>query len=92
MTKQYSVAEARHNLAAIIHELESRAMVELTRRGERVAVLLSLREYRKLTAQRGKFWEAYEAFRTAVDLSEFNIEPALFADARDAGSGREVRL
>ena len=42
MTK-YTIAEARHNLAAIVHELEDKEQIELTRRGEPVAVLLSQR-------------------------------------------------
>lgn len=92
MTKRYSIAEARHNLAAIIHEVEHKATIELTRRGESVAVLLSFREYRRLAAKRGKFWEAYETFRSAVDLPTLNIEPDVFASVRDSTSGREVRL
>ncbi len=92
MPKQYSIAEARHNLAAIIHELERKAMIELTRRGEPVAVLLSFREYRRLTANRNKFWEAYTEFRKTIDLPRLNIEPALFDGVRDAAPGREVKL
>ena len=92
MSKQYSIAEARHNLAAIIHELERKAMVELTRRGEPVAVLLSFREYRRLASKRGKFWEAYETFRSAVDLPALNIESDVFAGVRDSMPGREARL
>ncbi|MEW6569314.1 MAG: type II toxin-antitoxin system prevent-host-death family antitoxin, partial [Chloroflexota bacterium] len=41
MTKRYSIAEARQNLAAVVHELERRARIELTRRGKPVAVMLS---------------------------------------------------
>jgi len=92
VSKQYSIAEARHNLAALVHELERKAFIELTRRGEPVAVLLSIREFRRLTANRGKFWEAYEAFRKAVDLPKLNIQPALFDGLRDSSPGREVRL
>ena len=92
MFKRYSIAEARHNLAAIIHELERKTAIELTRRGEPVAVLLSFREYRRLASQRGKFWEAYEAFRGAVNLSGLNIEPEVFDGVRDSRPGREVQL
>lgn len=89
---RYSIAEARHNLAAIIHELERKAVVELTRRGEPVAVLLSFREYRRLTTPRGQFWEAYQEFCKTFDLPKLNIEPALFEGVRDLTPGREVRL
>lgn len=90
MTDQYSIAEARHNLAAIVHELEKKDHIELTRRGEPVAVLLSMRAYRRLTAPRADFWEAYEAFRQRHDLTKLDIEPALFEGARDHSPGREM--
>jgi prevent-host-death family protein len=55
MCRRYSIAEARHDLAAIVHELEGRDLIELTRRGEPVAVMLSLKEYRRLTVGKEKF-------------------------------------
>ncbi len=90
MSRRYSIAEARHDLAALVHELEGRDLIELTRRGEPVAVMLSLREYRRLTAGRDRFWEAYGAFREAVDLARLGIEPEIFD--RDPSPGREARL
>lgn len=92
MSKRYSIAEARHNLAAIVHELEQRRHIELTRRGEPVAILLSPREYHRLSTVGGRFWEAYEAFRQTADLRQLKIEPALFADVRERAPGRDVRL
>jgi prevent-host-death family protein len=90
VSRRYSIAEARHDLAALVHELEGRDLIELTRRGEPVAVMLSLREYRRLTAGRDRFWEAYSTFREAVDLSRLGIEPEIFD--RDPSPGRETRL
>jgi antitoxin Phd len=52
MPKTYSIAEARHNLAAIVHEAERQSPVALTRRGEPVAVLLSIQEYQPLARER----------------------------------------
>ncbi len=89
MAHTYSIAEARHNLAAIVHELDRGTTVELTRRGEPVAVLLSMRAYRRLNAPRSGFWEAYQAFRQAFPLVELDIAPEVFADVRDQTSGRE---
>ena len=91
MFKRYSIAEARQKLAAIVHELEQKAMVEITRRGEPVAVLLSMREYRRLHSPNARFWQAYEAFRRQVNLSRLNLEPSIFAGLRDQSPGREVR-
>lgn len=91
MPKKYSIAEARHNLAAIVHELEHQPLVELTRRGEPVAVLLALEEYRRLKRQSGDFWSAYTAFcadQPAVEAT--NAEP--FADVRDRSPGRAIDL
>jgi prevent-host-death family protein len=90
VSKRYSIAEARHDLAALVHELEDRDLIELTRRGEPVAVMLSVREYRRLAAGREGFWDAYRAFRGSVDLSRLGIEPEFFE--RDPSPGREARL
>lgn len=90
MSRRYSIAEARHDLAALVHELEDRDLIELTRRGEPVAVMLSVREYRRLAAGRDRFWDAYRAFRGSVDLPTLGIEPEIFE--RDPSPGREVRL
>jgi prevent-host-death family protein len=92
MSGRYSIAEVRHDLAAIVHELEGRDLIELTCRGEPVAVMLSLKEYRRLTVGREKFWEAYLAFRETVDLSRLGIEPEVFEMVRDPSPGCEVRL
>jgi len=92
VSKQYSIAEARHNLAALVHELERKALIELTRRGEPVAVLLSIREYRRLTAKRGGFWSMYEAFRAATNLPQLKIELEVLDGLRDLSPGRPVRL
>ena len=89
MEKTFSIAEARHNLAALVHELEHRPRIQLTRRGKTVAVLLSVREYQRLTA--AHFWEAYTAFRTTTDLAQLDIDPAVFKGVRDQSPGREVR-
>lgn len=91
MNKRYSIAEARHDLAAIVHELEQESRIELTRRGEPVAVLVSLAEYRRLLAGKHTFWEAYSAFREHFTPAEGEVE-ALLHDTRDTAPGREPEL
>jgi prevent-host-death family protein len=91
MNKRYSIADARHDLAAIVHELEHQPAIEITRRGEPVAVLLSMAEYRRLQTRQGDFWDAYTTFQTEFtpdgdDLAE------LLHTARDRTPGREVDL
>jgi antitoxin Phd len=92
MPKTYSIAEARHNLAAIVHEAERQSPVALTRRGEPVAFLLSVQEYQRLLGKETRFWDAYTSFRNSVDLTQLDIEPRTFHDLRDSTPGREVDL
>lgn len=92
MTKQYSIAEARHNLAAIVHELEHQEAIELTRRGEPVAVLLSFNAYQRLLERQLSFWNAYMAFHESADLSQAQIETDTFDGVRDRSSGRDVLI
>jgi cellobiose PTS system EIIB component len=91
MSKRYSIAEARHDLAAIVHELEEQPRIELTRRGEPVAVLLSLTEYRRLLARQRDFWSAYTMFRAQFALEAGDTDE-LLRDTRDAAPGRELSL
>ncbi len=92
MSKSFSIAEARHDLAALVHELDHQPRIELTRRGKPVAVLMSLREYNRLTTPTRSFWDAYTTFAQATDLRRLQIEPGVFEGARDRSSGREVSL
>ena len=88
--QQFSIAEARNHLAAIVHDLDTRPFVQLTRRGKPVAVLLAIEEYERLAAGRSGFWANYEAFRATADLTQLEIDPALFAGSRDPAPGREM--
>ena len=90
MTDKYSIAEARHNLAAIVHDLDKKDYVELTRRGEPVAVLLSMRAYRRLADPKTDFWEAYQAWRQKYASLAVDIEPEIFEGVRDPSPGREM--
>ena len=93
MTEKYSITEARRNLPRLIRKAEHGETVELTRRGETVAVLVGQRTFERLTAGRRSFAEAYREFKTTVDLAELDLDPdELFAGARDPSPGRQVRL
>jgi antitoxin Phd len=82
MSRQYSVTEVRNHFASLIREVEQQTIVELTRRGKPVAVLLSIREHNRLTAPHSNFWEAYTTFRDQVNLQELSIGPDTWADIR----------
>lgn len=54
MDKDYSIAQARHDLPAIVHEVERNGRARITRRGRPVAVVLSIAEFERLLSARRK--------------------------------------
>jgi antitoxin Phd len=90
--EQYSIAEARHDLAALVRKLEEKRQIQITRRGKTVAMLLSIQEYQRLTAERKGFWNAYMEYRSAVNLSALQIDVEIFNNARSREKGREIEL
>ena len=52
MDKKYSIAEARQNLPAVVHEAERAGSVGITRRGHVVARLLAEHEFQRLVRGR----------------------------------------
>jgi prevent-host-death family protein len=68
--KKYSIAEARHNLPAIVHEAERAGAVRITRRGEVVARLVAEREFQRLAHRRHRIdWGA-----TLIDTRGFKFD------------------
>jgi prevent-host-death family protein len=93
VTKRNSIADARSNLPQLIREAEAGKTVELTRRGEGVAVLIGWKQYERLTSQRRSFSEALEDFKRQVSLAELNIDPdEVFGDVRDEDPRRDSGL
>lgn len=89
MTNTYSIAKARDQFTALVHNLEHQPLIQLTRRGKPVAVLLSIAEYERLSTPKVGFWQAYDKFRHETDLTDLEIDPSLFNE-RDSSPGREV--
>ncbi len=90
--KRYSVAEARQNFARLIRAAERGRAVEITRRGEPVAVLLSASEYLALSGERPSFVQAIDAIRERLDVDRLGIGDKEFDGLRDDSPGREVSL
>lgn len=91
MTKQYSIARARDNLARVVHEAERGDRIELTRRGKPVAVVLSATDYGRLTRKSPSFLQALHKFRERSKLEELDIDPdEIWGGLRDRSPGREV--
>ena len=91
MTDKHSIADARRNLPRLIREAEHGKTVELTRRGEPVAVLIGCRTFERLAAGRRGFVDAYRDFTTSVDVAALALDPdEVFEGVRDLTPGRDV--
>jgi len=74
--KKHSVAEARQNFARLIRSAERGEVVEITRRGKAVAVLLSATKYLALTGERPSFTEALDRLRARLGVEDLGIGDA----------------
>ncbi len=92
MSRQYSIAEARASLSAIIDQAESGQQIELTRRGKPVALVISLDEFARLQGNRPQFGEAYGEFLQTHSLSELGLNKGYFEATRSREQGRNVTL
>jgi prevent-host-death family protein len=92
MPKSYSIASARAKLASIVDEVEGGSEVELTRRGKKVAVLMSAARYARLRGESVAFMTAYETFRMAHDLAESGVDREWSHGLRQRDLGRPVKL
>lgn len=92
MSTRYSIAEARAQLPAIIGKAESGVHVELTRRGEPVAVLVSTHEFERLSGRQEPFSHSYLEFLTKFRLTEIGVNREFASSLRDSGLGRDVAL
>lgn len=92
MSHRCSIAEARASLSTIIDQAEAGMGIELTRRGKPVAVVVSLREFERLRADRPRFGDVYRNFLKKHSLREVGLEDDFLASIRGKGAGREVSL
>ncbi len=84
MRRQYSVAEAKNHLPAVIHDVEAGEPVEITRHGRAVVVMMSLAAYHRLQGARPDLWAAYEAWRArSRELTDADVD-GLTDPTRDA--------
>lgn len=92
MAKSYSVASMRAKLSEIVDEVLGGEDIEITRRGKRVAVVMSVARFARLRGDRVAFATAYESFLREHDLAQTGIEPGWAVGLRDADPGRRVKL
>lgn len=93
MAKRRSIAEARTNLPQLIRDAEAGEQIELTRRGESVAVLIGREQYERLASATRRFSEAWDEFARDADLDALNLDPdEIFAGVRDSHPGPDSKL
>lgn len=78
MENDYSIAKAKQDLPAIIHEVERTGRARFTRRGRPVAVVLSIAEFERLASFR----------RKQIKWSAATLDTQGFKFDRDAANAR----
>lgn len=92
MSRRYSIAEARSHLPAIVDQAEAGAEVELTRRGQSVAVVVSRQAFERLRGKHLHFHDAYKKFLEKYRLEDIGADDTLVSSVRDRAPGRKVSL
>ena len=92
MSHRYSIAEARSRLPTIVDEAEAGREIELTRRGQPVAVVVSCQAFERLRGRRRHFGDAYRAFLERHSLKEIGLYDEFATSTRDKTVGRNVVL
>jgi prevent-host-death family protein len=92
MKKVYSVGSARANLPGILDDVQAGRVIEVTRHGQPVAVIMSSAEYATLERRQTPFGEACTEFRQRFDVQELGLGRDYFESLRDRRPGRKVRL
>jgi prevent-host-death family protein len=90
MTLEFTIAEAKNRLSEIVHQAETGKRISLTRRGKPVAVLVSEREYARLTGKSASFWAALAEFRARTPVDQLGISKRDLNALRAAEPGRKV--
>lgn len=86
-----SIAEAKDQLPRLVHRAEAGETVRIMRRGRPVAVLVSEREFARLSAPRRSFSEFLESWRAEMIAGGIEFaEPGDFEEVRNNAPGREA--
>ena len=88
---EMSIAEARNALTKLVRQTERGEHVHITRRGNRVAVLVSSEEYERLESGEPKmdFWQAIEEWRAQSDFDWPELSPEEVDKWRDRQPSRD---
>ncbi|HOE76923.1 MAG TPA: type II toxin-antitoxin system prevent-host-death family antitoxin [Rectinema sp.] len=88
MSRSVSVAEAKNKLPSILREVEEGSIVEITRYGKAIAMVVPEREYRRMAESGQGFWASLEQVRQHISSEGIVIDENDFKDLRDPLSGR----
>ena len=88
MNRRVSVAEAKNKLPSIIHEVEEGAIIEITRYGKAVAMVISERDYRRMREIGQGFWVSLRKVRSLLSSGGVTIDEGDFRDLRDTSPAR----
>lgn len=92
MKKTYSVGMARANLPAILDDVQAGRVIQVTRRGQPVAVIMSPAEYGNMAPRRASFGDACAEFRARFAVSGLGVDKTFFRKLRDRRPGRKLSL
>jgi prevent-host-death family protein len=92
MARKVSIAEARDHLTGLVRDVERGKRIELTRRGQPVAVLLSTGEYDRLRKTAPSLKDALKAWRSRLPADFEGLGGDEVAGWRDRSPGRDVPL
>ena len=90
MSRRVSIADARNHLTRILRQVEDGEIIEVTRRGEPVAALIPMSEYRRLRAEPPSLARAAESFRETAGAKELRLLEGTLDGLRDRDPGRDV--
>jgi prevent-host-death family protein len=88
MSRSVSVAEAKNKLPSILREVEEGSIVEITRYGKAVAIVLSERDYRRLVGNGQGFWASFGKVRNLISSAGIVIDESDLGNLRDPSPGR----
>lgn len=92
---QYPIDQVQDDrFTQLVHQVEAGTTVEVTRRGQRIAVILSAEEYNRLVQPKQGFGEAVLAWREKYDVDSWDDDVDIdeVFNGRDKSPGREVEL
>lgn len=88
MSRRVSVAEAKNKLPSIIREVEEGSIVEITRYGKAVAMVLPERDYRRMVESGQGFWASLGKVRSLISSEGIAIDESDLGNLRDPLPGR----